>query len=138
MDSPLDQQVKRDSNKAAQDASYLALNADPSSKPSTERLAAPRTHRKEDRGSSEDNAALGLPVYVRFEDLRRANIVRSWPALKKLTLTRNFPVGQMIGAHTRAWRLDLVLEWLAAQPTANVNARLRHKRAVEEIEESSP
>ena len=73
-----------------------------------------------------------LPIHVRYEDLHRANIVNSWPQLKNLIQKRGFPAGQMIGAHTRAWRLDHVLQWLDAQPTANVNARLRHGRAIKE------
>ncbi len=135
MSDTLDRQLEAEAAKAARASHYLTLGeAEQSSNKSSNKRSTTSSPpcRQKDRGSSDDDDARGLPIYVRFEDLKRANIVRSWPALKKLTLTRGFPAGQMIGAHTRAWRLDEVMRWLDAQATANVNARLRHRRAIEE------
>jgi predicted DNA-binding transcriptional regulator AlpA len=66
-----------------------------------------------------------LPVYVRFNDLVRANIATSWPQVLRMIEGENFPTGIMLGPNTRAWRLDLVEAWLAARPTARkiVNPR---------------
>ena len=88
--------------------------------------------RQGDRGNRDhggDDAAVDaarlLPVYVRFNDLVRANIATSWPQVLRMIEGENFPTGIMLGPNTRAWRLDLVEAWLAARPTARkiVNPR---------------
>src|SRR5262245_30882450 len=82
---------------------------------SRKRVAAPASaatsahQRHGDRGSSDDDSAdRGLPVYVRFVDLKRANIVRNWPQLLRLIASEDFPPGVQLSANTRAWCLDEV------------------------------
>jgi hypothetical protein len=100
--------------------------------------AAGPHQRHGDRGSGDDDSAAryALPTFVRYADLIAAGIVANWTTLLRLIDTEGFPVGIMIGANTRAWRLDDVEAWLASRPTARkvippdaVHPRVRDKRA---------
>jgi hypothetical protein len=103
--------------------------------------------RQGDRGpGDDDNAAKlaarrsrliqsGFPVFCRFDDLVAAGIVQNWTTLLRLIDEENFPTGTMIGANTRAWRVDEVEAWLASRPSARktvppdaVHPRVRDKR----------
>ena len=69
--------------------------------------------------SDGDGAARrALPVYVRYADLVAAGIVANWTTLLRLIDAEDFPAGTMIGANTRAWRVDEVEAWLASRPSA--------------------
>jgi hypothetical protein len=64
---------------------------------------------------ADDNTG-GLPHYVRFRDLKAANIVGNWSILQRLIDEESFPPGVMLGRNTRGWALDQVKAWLAARP----------------------
>ena len=70
-----------------------------------------------DRGSAEDAAATALPVYIRYRDLVAANIVGSWTQLLRMIEEEGFPTGQLLSPNVRAWRKDLVEQWLSKRPT---------------------
>jgi predicted DNA-binding transcriptional regulator AlpA len=88
-------------------------------------------HRHGDRGPDDDESDDGdgdddgdndgqrrtLPIFVRYSDLIRANIVGSWTQLKRLMDKEGFPLGQMLSANIRAWRLDEIEAWLDGRPT---------------------
>ena len=80
------------------------------------------SQRHSDRGSDDDDDGgderTALPVYVRFADLVRANVVGSWTQLSRLIGHENFPPGVMLSRNVRAWRLDEVNAWLDARPSA--------------------
>jgi hypothetical protein len=59
-----------------------------------------------------------MTVLLRFSDLRARNIVRTWPSLRRLIETANFPPGRMIGPNSRAWTQQEVADWLASRPVA--------------------
>lgn len=94
----------------------------------------PAVQHHRDREEDDDGGAPRLPVFVRFNDLVTANIVRNWTTLLRLIREEGFPTGIMIGAHTRAWPLREVEAWLARRPIANNDIRLRGKRAQVEAE----
>jgi hypothetical protein len=72
-----------------------------------------------DRGDEPpDGDAPLLPIYVRFADLIASRIVGSWTQLARLQDEEGFPLGILLGANTRAWKLDEVQAWLATRPTA--------------------
>jgi hypothetical protein len=53
-----------------------------------------------------------LPQFVRFKDLKDANIVQSWPALKDLMDNEEFPRGRKLSPQIRVWTVDEVNTWL--------------------------
>jgi predicted DNA-binding transcriptional regulator AlpA len=53
---------------------------------------------------------------LRFPDLKKHNVVRSWPQLKRLQEKHGFPKGRMIGPNTRAWTDEEIDEWVATRP----------------------
>lgn len=60
---------------------------------------------------------------LRFADLKRANIVTSWPQLKRLVDKRGFPPGFMLSDAVRVWDEPEILAWVeqrrqASAPTA--------------------
>jgi predicted DNA-binding transcriptional regulator AlpA len=61
----------------------------------------------------------GLPICVRFKNLRAAGIAHSWPQLLSLVRTQGFPPGRWIGPNSRAWFVQEVEDWLANRPTAH-------------------
>lgn len=88
-----------------------------------------------DRGSTDAAPAPLLPVYVRYAHLEAAGIVGSWTQLLRMIDEEDFPVGVLLSANVRAWRLDTITEWLEARPTARKNMpsnaihpRVRDKR----------
>ena len=106
----------------------------PLARPSV-RSAPPTTiHRRQgDRGSADDDAAASqrLPIYLRFDDLVAANIVRNWTTLKRLLDEDGFPPGVMLGRNTRAWSLAAVAAWLAARPMARKPVPRSNKKELE-------
>jgi hypothetical protein len=81
------------------------------------RLPTSPHHRQGDRGSSEDDAASRLPVFVRFHDLRAAGIVSNWPQLYNLIDDYGFPAGVMLSPNCRVWNVEDVQSWLVSRPT---------------------
>jgi len=69
----------------------------------------------------------------RFADIKAAKIAESWTQLMRLIDEEGFPVGCLLSARVRAWRLDDVTAWLATSPTERkqVPNRWRHQRAAE-------
>ena len=72
--------------------------------------------RQGDRDGGDDGTACFLPIYVRFRDIKAANIARNWPTLGRLIAEDNFPPGVMLGRNIRAWKLADVEAWLASRP----------------------
>jgi predicted DNA-binding transcriptional regulator AlpA len=72
--------------------------------------------RQGDRGDVDD-AAVALPVFIKFRDLVAAGIVSNWPTLARLIDEEGFPAGILLGKNTRAFRLDEVQAWLDTRPT---------------------
>jgi hypothetical protein len=68
-------------------------------------------------------------VFLRFRDLKKKNIVRSWTALRNLVLNHGFPPGVMFSPNVRAWDETVVDAWLATRPTAGPSLRGAAKRA---------
>jgi hypothetical protein len=58
----------------------------------------------------------GLPYYVRFRDLRAANIVDNWQQLFRLINDYGFPCGTLLSPNVRAWDREEVRKWLDARP----------------------
>ena len=87
----------------------------PESKSPPAQVAHHQRHRY--RGDNDDPAG-GLPIFLRFKNLVAANIVGSWTQLLRMIEDDGFPVGIMLGANTRVWRLDAVQTWLDSRPTA--------------------
>jgi predicted DNA-binding transcriptional regulator AlpA len=106
---------------ALSDGSADQHKAAPAPKPSPPATDAPSLNaphqRQGDRDGGDDPAPARLPVFVRFADLKAANIVASHQQLYNLIDRDNFPPGVLLGPHTRSWLLDEVMEWLAARPT---------------------
>jgi hypothetical protein len=53
---------------------------------------------------------------VRFEDLKRAGIVKDWWGLKYLIDKCGFPPGFLLGTRSRAWTLESVEKWIQSRP----------------------
>jgi predicted DNA-binding transcriptional regulator AlpA len=113
-------------NDDASDGSADQHKAAPAPKPAPVATDAPPLtvphQRQGDRDSGDDPAAARLPVYVRFSQLRAANIVASHQQLYNLIDRDNFPPGILLGTHTRVWLLDEVKAWLAARPSERKQA----------------
>jgi hypothetical protein len=108
---------------------------------------APTVHQRHgDRGSTDAAPAPLLPVYVRYAHLEAAGIVGSWTQLLRMIAEEDFPVGVLLSANVRAWRLDTITKWLEARPTVRkpvppdaVHPRIRNKRRDERAaEEATP
>jgi predicted DNA-binding transcriptional regulator AlpA len=69
----------------------------------------------------------GLPVYVRFADLKDAKITVNWTTLQRLIDEEGFPQGVMLGRNTRGWPLDQVKAWLAERPAAKKIVKVTDK-----------
>ena len=108
-------------NDDASDGSADQHKAAPAPKPSPPATDAPSLNaphqRQGDRDGGDDPAPARLPVFVRFADLKAANIVASHQQLYNLIDRDNFPPGVLLGPHTRSWLFDEVMAWLAARPT---------------------
>jgi hypothetical protein len=59
-----------------------------------------------------------LDVWLSFEDLKRAGIVPSWQTLRNWQRDVGFPLGKLLGPHTRRWSKRRDIEpWLESRPT---------------------
>jgi len=56
-------------------------------------------------------------VLLRFAHLKERHIIESWPQLKRLVETENFPPGRLLGPNTRVWFESEIDAWLKARPT---------------------
>ena len=56
---------------------------------------------------------------LRFADLKAANVVTSWPQLKRLVENHGFPPGYLLSPAVRVWDAGAVDEWLEACRTAS-------------------
>ena len=59
-----------------------------------------------------------LDILLRFEDLRRANVVNSWKVLREWQLDPRigFPMGMLLAPNTRRWTKRSIDEWLKDRP----------------------
>jgi predicted DNA-binding transcriptional regulator AlpA len=56
--------------------------------------------------------------FIRFYDLKKRGIVKSWAQLDNLIEKYDFPPGRMLSPNTRAWDEEEEIEpWLASRPT---------------------
>lgn len=55
---------------------------------------------------------------LRFADLKAANVVTSWPQLKRLVEQRGFPAGFHLSPAVRVWDAAEVQAWLDRRRTA--------------------
>lgn len=55
---------------------------------------------------------------LRFADLKAANIVTSWPQLKRLVDNYGFPPGYLLSPAVRVWDAGAVDGWLQARRDA--------------------
>jgi predicted DNA-binding transcriptional regulator AlpA len=67
---------------------------------------------------------------LRFKDLQRLNVAKSWPQLRHMQKYYGFPIGILLGANTRAWPTSKVKEWLEARPTESSLIRERAQSSV--------
>jgi predicted DNA-binding transcriptional regulator AlpA len=72
-----------------------------------------------------DEDARGLPVFIRFRNLKAAGIAENWPHLLALIEGQNFPTGVMLSPNVRAWNIEDVRQWLATRPTDRKVVRRR-------------
>jgi predicted DNA-binding transcriptional regulator AlpA len=74
-----------------------------------------------------------MPVdqLLRFRDLQRLNVAKSWPQLRYMQKHYGFPAGILLGSNTRAWQAHKVKEWLEARPTESSLIRERAERSVQ-------
>jgi hypothetical protein len=75
-------------------------------------------HRRHGDRASGDDEPGKLTVYVRFKDLVDAGLVGSWTQLQRLIRHENFPIGILLSANARAWKLSSVEAWAASRPSA--------------------
>ena len=69
---------------------------------------------------------------VRFKDLQRLNVAKSWAQLRHMQKHYAFPAGILLGPNTRAWSASEVKEWLASRPTeVSQQAKVRAARSIE-------
>jgi predicted DNA-binding transcriptional regulator AlpA len=68
---------------------------------------------------------------LRFKDLQRLNVAKSWPQLRYMQKHYGFPAGILLGANTRAWSAREVKEWLEVRPTKSSLIRERAERSVQ-------
>jgi predicted DNA-binding transcriptional regulator AlpA len=73
-----------------------------------------------------------MPVdeLLRFKDLQRHNVAKSWPQLRYMQKHYGFPVGILLGANTRAWSVQEVKKWLETRPTDSLLIRERAESSV--------
>lgn len=55
---------------------------------------------------------------LRFADLKEAQIVTSWPQLRRQIDERNFPPGYLLSPGVRVWEKKDIEAWLAARREA--------------------
>jgi predicted DNA-binding transcriptional regulator AlpA len=49
---------------------------------------------------------------LRFSDLKEANVVTSWPQLRRLVRGQKFPPGYMLSPAVRVWDTAEIQDWL--------------------------
>jgi predicted DNA-binding transcriptional regulator AlpA len=111
--SPLQHQLQRE--RQEQDAKQQLKKSAPETHPSTILTPLSPHQPQGDRGGDSPAA---LDVYVRFADLQKAGLVKSWPVLLDWIARRDFPPGISISRRTRIWPLSEVQAWLDSQPRA--------------------
>jgi hypothetical protein len=68
-------------------------------------------------------------VLLRFSDLKKRNIVRNYPTLKRWIEEEGFPPGFLLGPNSRAWWQSVVYEWIASRPAEPSPAALARAEA---------
>jgi len=56
-------------------------------------------------------------MFLRYKDLKKRGIVKSWPMLRRWIKLYNFPEGRKLGPNTRVWTEEELEAWLATRPT---------------------
>lgn len=58
----------------------------------------------------------GLKIkLLRFSDLKEANVVTSWPQLRRLVTGQKFPPGYMLSPAVRVWDMAEIQAWLESR-----------------------
>jgi predicted DNA-binding transcriptional regulator AlpA len=65
--------------------------------------------------------SVSLPL-LRFDDLSRLGIVKTWTSLNKWIDERGFPPGRIIGRF-RTWTTAEVMAWIESQPPTKAKRR---------------
>ena len=52
---------------------------------------------------------------LRFSDLKDANVVTSWPQLRRLVTGQEFPPGYMLSPAVRVWDAAEIENWLESR-----------------------
>jgi hypothetical protein len=73
-------------------------------------------------------ASSKLETWLRFADLKAANIVRSWSGLRDLIDKAGFPAGRVLGLNNRSWTMTEIQTWLASRPTVSATQRRKVKK----------
>jgi hypothetical protein len=60
---------------------------------------------------------------LRFSDLKKRNIIKTWPTLKRRVEQDGFPPGEMTGPNERSWDEERVDEWLKSRPVEGPEPR---------------
>jgi hypothetical protein len=56
---------------------------------------------------------------LRFADLKAAQVVTSWPQLKRLVENQGFPPGYLLSPAVRVWDAEAVAAWLQSRRDAS-------------------
>ena len=62
---------------------------------------------------------------LRFADLKEANVVTSWPQLKRLVEGQGFPPGYLLSPAVRVWDAEAVDAWLQERREASKRRSLQ-------------
>jgi predicted DNA-binding transcriptional regulator AlpA len=62
---------------------------------------------------------------LRFKDLQRFGIVKTYPTLQDWIDKKGFPPGRMLGDNTRSWSEHEILEWVNSRPPGGTPGPLR-------------
>jgi len=76
---------------------------------------------------------LRLRQWVRFRDLKAANVVDNWTQLRRLIETEGFPSGRYAGRNTRIWTVAEIEAWLDDRPPAAERERDAERAATVEV-----
>lgn len=74
-------------------------------------------HGDRDGGDNDADDEDVLPVYVRFNELRRSRIVTTRKHLKVLQEKHGFPCGILLSQNIRCWTVAEITSWLKNRPT---------------------
>jgi len=65
---------------------------------------------------------------LRFADLKQAQVVTSWPQLKRLVDNQGFPPGYLLSPAVRVWDAEQIESWLQARRNASARKHGEHEQ----------